>query len=264
MYDWVKSVTGLLCEGGFAMTKRCFLGFSLIELLIVLAIIMILVALLVPVFASVKETGRMARCASNLHQLQVAAMNYAAGGELPPAISHSDWDEPEGNYIHHHGWISWANWTPKDVSEERAKTPHQPVSSTPNSKLGYSWIADADGIACIQKGGLFPFLRGDKPFIAGQVSSEMAVYICPTFAQQKVCGVANPLRSYSMSTNVGHRLLSDTNLNASIMILFGDEHLTNSSPLKMDGAFEPMFELGRDHRGKRGQVVYVDGHVERL
>jgi prepilin-type N-terminal cleavage/methylation domain-containing protein/prepilin-type processing-associated H-X9-DG protein len=52
-------------------------GFTLIELLVVIAIIAILAAILFPVFARAKEASRRTKCASNLHQIQMAQNAYA-------------------------------------------------------------------------------------------------------------------------------------------------------------------------------------------
>ena len=51
-------------------------GFTLIELLAVIAIIAILAALLLPALSAAKESGRTARCQSNLHQLGLGLMMY--------------------------------------------------------------------------------------------------------------------------------------------------------------------------------------------
>jgi len=53
-------------------------GFTLIELLVVIAIIAILAAILFPVFAKAREKARQATCQSNLKQLALAMMSYAA------------------------------------------------------------------------------------------------------------------------------------------------------------------------------------------
>ena len=57
------------------MKKRT--GFTLIELLIVIAIITILLAILLPVFATAREKARQASCASNLKQLGLAVLQYS-------------------------------------------------------------------------------------------------------------------------------------------------------------------------------------------
>jgi prepilin-type N-terminal cleavage/methylation domain-containing protein/prepilin-type processing-associated H-X9-DG protein len=51
-------------------------AFTLIELLIVLAVIAILVAIVLPVFAKVRDKGRQAACSSNLRQLSLAFLAY--------------------------------------------------------------------------------------------------------------------------------------------------------------------------------------------
>ena len=49
----------------------------MIELLVVLAIIALLAALLLPALSAAKESGRTARCQSNLHQIGLGLMMYA-------------------------------------------------------------------------------------------------------------------------------------------------------------------------------------------
>jgi prepilin-type N-terminal cleavage/methylation domain-containing protein len=52
-------------------------AFTLIELLVVIAIIGILAAMLVPALARAKESGKQARCTSNLRQVYLAFYMYA-------------------------------------------------------------------------------------------------------------------------------------------------------------------------------------------
>lgn len=52
-------------------------GFTIIELLVAIAIIAILVALLLPAVQSARESARRTECASNLHNLGTAVQNYA-------------------------------------------------------------------------------------------------------------------------------------------------------------------------------------------
>src|SRR5438876_12224926 len=51
-------------------------GFTLIDLLVVIAIIAILDPILIPVFAQVREKARQANCLSNMKQLGTAQMMY--------------------------------------------------------------------------------------------------------------------------------------------------------------------------------------------
>lgn len=63
-------------------------GFTLVELLTVVAIIAVLAAVLFPVFARARESARRSSCQSNLKQIGLAGMQYTADydGCLPPAV----------------------------------------------------------------------------------------------------------------------------------------------------------------------------------
>ena len=69
-------------------------GFSLVELMVVIAIIVLLSALLLPTIDIVRSAARTAACSNNLRQLGIAILSYPTeqNGLLPPAMK--NW----GNY----------------------------------------------------------------------------------------------------------------------------------------------------------------------
>src|SRR5712692_5328970 len=60
-------------------------GFTLVELLVVFAVILVLVAILQPVFAQARDASRRTICLSNLHPLALAHQSYVQDydGTLP-------------------------------------------------------------------------------------------------------------------------------------------------------------------------------------
>lgn len=68
-------------------------GFSLVELLVVIGIVVILISILVPYVMKKREDDRRARCAENLRMIMAALRTYSAGnhGDFPRVI-----DDPAG------------------------------------------------------------------------------------------------------------------------------------------------------------------------
>jgi len=78
-------------------------GFTLVELLVVIAVIGILLAMLIPAVQSVRAAARKTQCANNMRQIGIALQHFESSYRVFPA---SGWTEsgpgnPEGNQV---GW----------------------------------------------------------------------------------------------------------------------------------------------------------------
>lgn len=68
------------------------IGLTVLELVVVIAILGILIALLLPVVMFARESARRTACASNLHQLSLAVQNYEAlHRQMPPLWQGKNW-----------------------------------------------------------------------------------------------------------------------------------------------------------------------------
>src|SRR4051794_15411961 len=72
--------------------RRSATGFTLVELLVVVALIIILAALLFPVFSQARESSRKARCLTNLKQISTAVLMYAGDCDDTLPYDVTRWD----------------------------------------------------------------------------------------------------------------------------------------------------------------------------
>lgn len=219
-------------------------AFTIIELLLVIAVIILLAAMILPMFSKAREAGRSTRCVSNLHQLQIAVMNCAGVGSLPDRVS---WIETMRDpytgqilgYKHHAGWVGYWNHTNGETHQAN------------DFKEKYGWTANDHGVASITNGALWGYAR-DK-----------GIYLCPTYSIK--CKKA--VRSYSMDVGVFTNTIEGGG--ATVIPLFSDDATLMSASDSPDGEQSPTAdgqitpaEVWRGHLDK-ANVVFLDGHLEK-
>ncbi len=150
--------------------KRSPNGFTLVELLTVMAIIAIIVALLLPAVNSSRERGRMTYCANNLKEIGKGLALYAGEHQdrLPPALNTT-------------AGTSWANEILPYLEDEKRVfyCPSDPIAGTAGEARSYA----ANGIG---------------PGAAGETT-----YICP-FSNKSS---AKPMRLGDIDSNKGDIIL---------------------------------------------------------
>jgi prepilin-type N-terminal cleavage/methylation domain-containing protein len=152
-------------------------GFTLLELLVVMAVISILAALLLPVLSKSKQKAWQTYCSNNVRQLQLGWLLFAADNndDLPPNAALLD----HGQTIENPGWVAGDMWFDSEGYD---------VAESINTDL----------------------LVGEKYAIFGSIGGYVknpAVYHCPgDRSTVTVAGAVVPrVRSMSMNGYMGER-----------------------------------------------------------
>jgi prepilin-type N-terminal cleavage/methylation domain-containing protein len=260
---------------------RKLASFTLIEMLVVVAIVGILLMMLFPALRGVREKARMALCRGNLKELQVASWTFMMENGRLPYSSSSQYDSGSGNWRQgNRGWVDYGNF---------------PVGgySAPYREYGSPWWG-MYGVNSIVNGELFSY-----------TGSNGKIYLCPTFNQRSTVGPNDPsnnplvfvtspiwstnanvvVRSYAMNSLLSGSSLSS--IQPSRTLLFAEmgtstnyksEQLslvccTNSPAMWMqDGEYHgtnysntkyPVEAISTHHIGI-GLFICGDGHIEQV
>jgi len=163
-------------------------GFTLIELLVVIAIIMILAAILFPVFSRARDSSRRAACAANMRQLGLAFAQYRQDydGYYPGAANYQKWD-------------LGAHWVKGGHDLKLAEDSGSP---TP-----YAWT---NATADVAGGALFPYVKNTQ------------IFNCPSAVENKPKQL-----SYSMNCALGFLKDSSVEYPTNIVNLIDEDKTLN-------------------------------------
>ncbi|MEL7499296.1 MAG: DUF1559 domain-containing protein [Planctomycetota bacterium] len=127
-------------------------AFSLVELLVVMAIIAILIAMLLPAVRTTGEATRRTSCMNNLRQLSLAALNYeGAHLKLPSCIGGADLS---GDAMMYNGTFSLLPFMERQVLEQQIRDPFVegeqsfPAMPAPWMKAYPPWQTRIDTLLC--------------------------------------------------------------------------------------------------------------------
>jgi len=122
-------------------------GFTLVELLVVLAIIVLLASILLPAVSKAREESKRIVCLANVRQLTAAWLAYAADNRGHFCNAETQGAPPDNDP---NKWFF--------VSAQFYNTFH--LAGYPNAANRFwSWIAGGSGTISVQRGNLWPYVR---------------------------------------------------------------------------------------------------------
>lgn len=200
-------------------------GFTLVELLVLIAIIAVLLGLLLPATRRVREASARQKCANNLKQLILALHNYEGASDTPRSSGSTE-------------------------SSAARRFPPGCIGTGPTPEARLSWMVVL--LAYLEQDSLYRQFDLEKGFAANLAPTQttVGVYLCPA---SKNAAAADPLTHYIGSAGIG-RDAAKLPAGASGIGFMGYDRLTSLNSIK-DGTsntialMETRFNLGPWARG---------------
>jgi prepilin-type N-terminal cleavage/methylation domain-containing protein len=223
-------------------------GFTLIEMLVVVAVIIILMGLLMPVLSKMRKAANRSTCRNNLKQLYLGIDNWMIDGAgnraLPRSVSTKYKDDDTGEWVHLKGWVAWDNF-----------------NTSNGSGNDYRWYTENGGngdkvYAAIRTGTLWDYL--------GAETATYEIYGCPTLINDSdlnnLSGNGRTVvRNYCMFDNASTKRYVGVK-DATKLPVFGERHFSGNSPANQNPNCTTN-NLADYHEGS-SFIVYLDGHID--
>ncbi|HPD29087.1 MAG TPA: DUF1559 domain-containing protein [Phycisphaerae bacterium] len=223
-------------------------GFTLIEVLVVAALIAMLLAILLPSLGRARHLARSVQCLSNLHQMGVAAHSYATThGRFPPYL----YGSPDGSVSYgwdlrvHYRWEGGQRkatvkpgllWQGKTIDE---------INQCPSYQGGDNWVDYSH-----------TGYNYNSSYV-GYCEYYAEVLEWPPVPTGKLVVKENPARPEDIRRSAGCTLFGDGEYVA------GANKFMRSPFKGRDGSFSGRSAGTQGYRHlKRTNVVFADGHAE--
>jgi prepilin-type N-terminal cleavage/methylation domain-containing protein/prepilin-type processing-associated H-X9-DG protein len=239
--EWIDTSHVRRVDSAAMSSRAASRGFSLVELMVLLAILVILASIFVPFLLRARETDRRVRCTDNLRAIQQALKMYAtANGNNMPRVIHEPSRSPTG----------YVAWTGRDSSD--AFTRGSNVRA--NDVTASLWLLVRGGLVSPAR---FVCPSTDDEIDPGVPSSAYANFTGPKHLSYSYASPFSAAPGYRLNTDLlkfDFAVVADKNPGTG-----GGDRVTG--PAYNAGAFA-LAKANSNNHGRAGQnVLYADGHV---
>lgn len=163
-------------------------GFTLVELLVVLAVIGILAGMIFPALKNGLSKANDEKCRTNLKQLHTACISYANehGGDFPRAQSFEIFNSRTQRYEERRGWVAWVP-SDRDIDTLNSQWDGKKGEKSQSEELRHDRGRGDDARFGVEHGTIFEYM-----------SESFEHYVCP--ASEKISFTEEGIyRTYAMN-----------------------------------------------------------------